>query len=90
MVFKSQDMASKVTFDTSDPEVKSMVDGWADGREYEVTLTVRSGKGDRRNVCEVLDVEHDGEAEPEAEEEEKPPAEPESPAYSPKPTAPKE
>lgn len=67
---KSRYMASQLTLDTKDPDVKAMVNGWSDNREYTITLTVRSGTGNKRNVCEVLDVEEESAQETEAPDEE--------------------
>lgn len=53
-------MATTVTLDTKDPQIKALVDGWEDSREYTVTMTLRTGAGAKRNVCEVLDVEEEG------------------------------
>lgn len=74
LMVKSRYMASQLTLDTKDPDVKAMVDGWADNREYTITLTVRSGAGNSRNVCEVLDVEEESAEEVEAPEEESVPS----------------
>jgi hypothetical protein len=63
-------MPSTVDFDMKDPDIKSLVDGWADNREYSVTMTVRTGSGKQRNKCEVLDVEEEGGAEESAPDEE--------------------
>lgn len=60
-------MASTLTLDKSDPDVKKLVDGWADDTEYTVTMTIRTGAGDKRNVATVESVE---EQEPEAPDDE--------------------
>lgn len=74
-------MASTLIFDMADPGVKKMVEGWADNMEYEATILVRTGEGEKRNVAEVISFEpeemeespdEDEGMEPEMTEEEEP------------------
>ena len=68
-------MASTMVYDMSDPGVKKMVDGWADNTEYTGTVTIKTGAGPQRNVCEVTGFEPDEaleETEPLEQSEKKP------------------
>lgn len=57
-------MASTVTLDMADPQMKQLVDGWADNTEYPVMMTVRTGAGPKRNQLEVVGPVVEEEAEP--------------------------
>lgn len=55
-MFKSNIMTT-IVFDMADPDIKALIDGWADDTEYTVTLKVRTGAGENRNVASVIDVQ---------------------------------
>jgi len=80
-------MASTLTLDTSEPDTKSLVDGWKDSTEYTLTVVIRTGTGDARNACTVLEVIEESESIPEEEAETEAEVE-EAPAYAPKAAAP--
>jgi hypothetical protein len=77
-------MASTLTFDTSEPDTKALVDSWADSTEYTVTVRLKTGSGEARNAATVLEVTDEGESAPVEEEEV---IEEEAPAYAPKSAA---
>jgi hypothetical protein len=78
-------MASTLTFDTSEPDTKALVDSWADATEYTVTVRLMTGSGEARNAATVLEVTDESEVAP--VEEEGGTEETEAPAYAPKSAA---
>jgi len=75
-------MASTLTFDTSEPDTKALVDAWQDATEYTVTVRLKTGSGEARNAATVLEITDQGETAPVDEE-----AVEEAPAYAPKSAA---
>jgi hypothetical protein len=82
--WSSARMASTLTFDTSEPDTKALIDGWADDTEYTVTVRLKTGSGEARNAATVLEVTDEGETIPEEEQEAEEVA---APAYAPKSAA---
>jgi hypothetical protein len=80
-------MASTLTFDTSEPDTKALIDSWSDSTEYTVTVRLVTGAGDARNAATVLEVTDEGETEPIDTDAETPPVAEEAPAYAPKSAA---
>ena len=76
-------MASTLTFDTSEPDTKALVDGWADDTEYTVTVRLKTGSGEARNAATVLELTDESETAPVEEEG----GVEETPAYAPKSAA---
>lgn len=63
-------MTSTLVLNMADPGVKSMVDGWADNTEYELTVKVKTGAGESRNVAVVTAIEQEDATEEAAMDEE--------------------
>lgn len=76
-------MPTQVIFDMTEPDTQTMIDGWADNTEYTVTVRLKTGAGENRNVAQALEVIDESESIPEEEAEVE-----EAPAYAPKSAAP--
>jgi len=49
-------MPTQVIFDMTEPDTKALIDGWADNTEYTVSIRLKTGAGENRNVAQALEV----------------------------------